>query len=415
MRLKKVGEVQGTENDYLRPVTVRAVVFSPFFFPEMISTGRYNTHLCKAMVSRGVQVDVVTSYPLYPDWRPKYTEKSIEGVGLYRGGAYIRYPKSAPLRRLVLELWFAWHSIASIWRTKNAIDLAVIVIPPVVVGLPVRWLLPRRARMIAIVHDLQGQMIESGIVTGKGVLGRIVSGVERQVLRRCDKVICLSSSMADVVINEMGVDRRRCEIKYPFVMAPSARAGGNLEDIFEKDYIHVVYSGGLGKKQLPLLLLEVFEALSRIRSDIVCHIFSGGPIFDELQRRKDQTISGRVHFHDLVPESDLAELYERSHIQVIPQAPGTGAAAFPSKFPNLLAAGVPIFAICDPDSELSHVVAECGGMTSVPGKAAGLANKISSFVVECSRETHAQRSERLRQYVEGHFSVKNLVDAILKT
>ena len=394
---------------------MKAIYLSPFFYPEMISTGRYNTRLVLAMIARGIEVEVVTSYPVYPDWRPKYTRAIVEGAKIYRGGGRIRYPKSVPFRRMVLELWFAWHATRSILRKRNAFDLAVIVIPPVVFGLFLKWLVPRSARTVAIIHDLQGQMMESGIVSGKGIFGRIVSAAERHVLSGCDKVICLSQSMAEVVVEELGINRQRCEVKYPFVVPLAVTEGHNLEGVFERDYIHVVYSGALGRKQLPSLLLEVFESLCRIRADIVCHIFSGGPIFDEMHRKRDLTAPTRVRFHNLVAESDLAELYERSHIQVIPQAPGTGAAAFPSKLPNLLAAGVPVFAICDPDSELARVVAECGGMSSAPGAVAALADRINEFIVECSRGTHSQRSERLRQYVDEHFSVEKVVDAILST
>ena len=75
--------------DNMSDVCAKAIFLSPFFYPEMISTGRYNTRLVMTMIARGVEVDVVTSYPMYPDWRPKYTQAIIDGAKIYRGGDVI--------------------------------------------------------------------------------------------------------------------------------------------------------------------------------------------------------------------------------------------------------------------------------------------------------------------------------------
>ena len=83
------------------------VILSPFFYPEPISTGKYNSYLAQALVERGHQVTVVCSHPVYPSWRPQPSSVSLPGVHIIRGGANVRYPHRSILRRAVLELWFA--------------------------------------------------------------------------------------------------------------------------------------------------------------------------------------------------------------------------------------------------------------------------------------------------------------------
>jgi hypothetical protein len=48
----------GPSKNMNRPI----ILFSPFIYPEPISTGRYNTHLVKALQLQGCHVEVVASF-----------------------------------------------------------------------------------------------------------------------------------------------------------------------------------------------------------------------------------------------------------------------------------------------------------------------------------------------------------------
>ncbi len=69
-------------------INKRVLFLSPFFYPEMISTGKYNSYLVKVLVNRGYSVDVVASHPLYPDWKPKISKADLQGCTIHRGGLW---------------------------------------------------------------------------------------------------------------------------------------------------------------------------------------------------------------------------------------------------------------------------------------------------------------------------------------
>ena len=98
------------------------LIVSPFFYPELISTGKANQHLAEAFVAEGHGVTAVCSHPLYPSWVPLRSQARIEGVTIVRGGADVRYPRAMPLRRLKLEAWFAFFAARSVWRRRNKAD-----------------------------------------------------------------------------------------------------------------------------------------------------------------------------------------------------------------------------------------------------------------------------------------------------
>jgi colanic acid biosynthesis glycosyl transferase WcaI len=106
-------------------------------------------------------------------------------------------------------------------------------------------------------------------------------------------------------------------------------------------------------------LIRFFANLVEIRDNVVCHVFSGGLIFEVLKRDWGG-VNDRLKFHDLIRDEDLPELYRRSDIQVIPERIGFSQGAMPSKLPNILVCGVPVLYIGQKDSDVWQVIQSAG-------------------------------------------------------
>ena len=397
----------------------KILFLSPFFHPEMISTGRYNTHLVRGLVEQGCDVQVVASHPLYPDWKPTPSSEGLPGVTIHRGGLGVRYPRSNLLRRAILECWYMVHAGRWAWRLRKEVDLVVAIFPPELFMFPLRRILSPGIPIVGVVHDIQGIMARSADSRLRRFAGALIGRLERRAFRSCDRLICLSRSMAQALIERYGADPGRVEIHYPFVT--TVLEGGESTDAlaahFPADRLHVVYAGALGEKQRPHELLNFFQALCRKRSDVMCHIFSSGPFFEALRHAQAGHSSGEcIRFHGLVPDKQLPELYARSTVQVIPQAVGTGAGAFPSKLPNLLHAGVPVFAICDPHSELARVIEETGIGAHVSGAdTEAWAKALAGLLDRLAGMSRGETRNAMADYVARHFGVEQVGAAILET
>ena len=393
----------------------RILFLSPFFYPEMISTGKYNSYLVKAIIKRGYEVDVIASHPLYPNWEPKSSREQMEGCSIHRGGLWMHYPKSAVLRRIFLELWFVWHTAIETVKIRKNVDTVIAVFPPNLYVFLVNLALSSNVRKFGIVHDLQGIMAK----THKTLFRRMVAGIMKQFeilgLNSCEELICMSEKMRDAIVDKYGISQSKCSVHYPFITEDNQlEITSELADVMPEGCTHVVYSGALGEKQKPEFLLTFFGKLCDTRDNVMCHIFSRGPIFDDIKNRLKGKNTNKIKVHDLVPEKLLGELYERSSVQVIPQAEGTGAGAFPSKLPNLLKAGVPVFAICDRESELSKVISEAEAGTSMNEWDEGKCTEsMMQFIDSISSQSHDDRYKKVRAYVNTNFNVDNIVDDIV--
>ncbi len=392
------------------------ILVSPFFYPELISTGKANQHLAEAFVAEGHGVTVICSHPLYPSWLPMRTRAEIGGVKTLRGGGWLRYPNPMPLRRLLLEAWFAFYAVRRTLRLRKQADIVVSVLPPSLFAYFLSFLLPRSVRRVAVIHDLQGVLAAQKQSLPRRAIIRLIHVVESRAFRSQDLCIFFSSDMARVAQNSYRLDPARIAVQYPCVTL--AQEFGRIENLrteqrlavtFPPEKLHVVYSGALGYKQNSQQLIAFLQAAAERHPDVGFHVLSGGPFFDELSARYRRHAGPRVQFHPLVAEQDLAELYARSAIQIIPQAEGTEVAALPSKLPNLLAAGVHLLAICGENSEVGRLIQQAGtGSIAERWDQELFLTRLDQALEIVRREPASSRRARVASLLEL-FSVANMV------
>jgi colanic acid biosynthesis glycosyl transferase WcaI len=104
---------------------MKVLLLSPFFFPEQISTGKYNTCLAEALV-----LAVIASTLIYPNWHAEIRKATLPKIEIIRGGSWITYPRSTMLRRTVLELWYAGFALTNYFKLDSRPDIVISIFPP---------------------------------------------------------------------------------------------------------------------------------------------------------------------------------------------------------------------------------------------------------------------------------------------
>jgi len=253
----------------------------------------------------------------------------------------------------MLEIWFLFFVFSKYFTRRKTYDLVIPVFPPSMFMLIVSLLKPNKSKIVGIVHDLQGVYSS---YTGSCIRKWIYKGiawVEKRAFKTCDHLVFLSETMRIVETNAYGLNSDKSSVQYPFVTIERYSNNGDLVEVMPDGESSIVYSGALGEKQAPDKLVESFLAMLEEKADLKAHVFSQGPIFNRLSEEYKHP---RLCFHPLVDEGLLPELLLRSTVQVIPQESGTSDGSLPSKLPNLLAAGVKVLCITDPDSELGRIL-----------------------------------------------------------
>ena len=326
------------------------LLLSPFFYPEPISTGKYNTIIAKELSSEVDSIDVLCAHPIYPKWEVEPTNKQLNGMKAIRGGKWLKFPKNILLRRTVLEIWFFLFVFYKMFTSNKKYSHVVAIFPPSLFMMLVP-MLARKSQLIGIVHDLQGIYAKQNSGLAKKIIFSAIKKVELRAFSSCDKLIFLSEDMQKSAMKEYLLKKDKCSVHYPFVAINEFKNNNNLANIIKIDQSTLVYSGALGEKQAPEQLANFMNEFSKANDDVEAYIFSQGPIFEALKVRFTN-----INFHGLVEEEDLPELLLRSSIQILPQATGTSDGSLPSKLPNLLAGKCKILCITDEGSELVRIL-----------------------------------------------------------
>jgi len=327
------------------------LIISPFFFTEPISTGKYNTDLALNLSKRGHKVTMLCFHPFYPDWKIKESNLPLKNITIIRGGKNITFSKKIFIRRIILELSFAFFIIKNLKKYQKNTDLILPIFPPSFAFYSILPFLKKTIKKVGIIHDLQ----EVYSAEKKGFINKIVKylihNVEKKCFKGCDKLLFLSNEMKEEAKKIYDLEENKLEVQYPFINIKDS-ISNDLSAVFSKENTNIVYSGALGEKQNPIKLYDFFNAASLKNDALIFYIFSEGDTFNKL---KKQNQNSKIKFYNLVAKENLEELYSLSDVQIIPQKENTSKGSLPSKLPNLLASKCKVLVITDPQSELEKL------------------------------------------------------------
>lgn len=327
------------------------LVISPFFLPELISTGKFNTDMVIGLREREHHVKVLCFHPFYPKWKVKKSEEELDNVEIIRGGKRIFYTQKNIIRRFILEISFTIFVLRKVFKHQKNTDLIIPVFPPSFAFYAVLPFLKKHIKKVGIIHDLQEVYSKNKKGFVYKLIGKIIHHIEKRGFKACDKLIFLSEEMKNIAKESYQLPTRKLRVQFPFVtINPNKKTTqNNLKELLPENVKHIVYSGALGEKQNPKELYDVFNYCSEKSPELQFHFFSQGSLFEGL---KCNNINNNINFHDLVAKENIEELYQRSFIQFVPQATGTSKGSLPSKLPNLLASECNIICITDAGSDI---------------------------------------------------------------
>jgi colanic acid biosynthesis glycosyl transferase WcaI len=142
----------------------------------------------------------------------------------------------------------------------------------------------------------------------------------------------------------------------------------------------VLYAGNVGFSQSLDLLLEAACRLP----EVIFVINGDGAARPELERSAASLPN--VRFADYQPASRLAEVLATGDVHLVPLRAGLGDVSVPSKTYSSLAAGRPVVASIDLDSEIPRLLAESrAGIAVAPGDARTLVAALSELLDDPAR------------------------------
>lgn len=377
---------------------MKTLLISPFFFPEPISTGKYNTDLTLNLVKQGHRVHVWCFHSFYPDWKIKKSDQQLKNIFIKRGGLGVRFTGKQFIDRIILELTFLFFVIKEKMKNKQAFDNIIFISPP---SLSIFILKAFKANInkVIIVHDLQFIHIK----TKSDKLSKVVFFIEKKLMRFSNKLIFLSEEMKSFFDNSKQFANSSIHVQWPFV---NIEKGKSQKPILKKG-INIVYSGALGAKQSPERLLSLFEYVSNQKKEWNFYFFSSGAHFEAIKKRNKNP---KIHFLPLVDKEKVYQLYAESTVQIIPQTSGSSSGSLPSKLPNLIYSETKTLTITDSQSELEKIIQQYpNGISINSWENSIFAQALDKLV----RMKGTNKSTEIEKMCKDYFSVDSLIAKII--
>ena len=373
---------------------VRVMVLGLNYLPESTSIGPYTAGLAEHLARIGHDVEVLTGFPMAPQWRVWdgyrgrwFLRERINGIKITRCYLFVpRDPRHALGRAAFDTSFFASALIAGL--AMRRCDVIIAVSPPLQVGLTA-WVLGRmwRANVLLHVQDLvPDAAVATGLMKENSLAVRLARRLEQFVYRRATEIGVISEGFRRSM-ERQGVPPEKIRllpnsIDLDFIRPESKVNGFRQRHGLAADAVVVMYSGSVGMKQGLETLMDA-AALIRADSRILLVIVGEGPPLNELKARASRDRLRNVLFLPLQPRETLSEQLAAADILVITQRRAVTDIVFPGKLLYYMAAGRPIVAAVSEDSETGRFIRDHKvGVVTPPEEATPLAAALMGMTAD---------------------------------
>lgn len=301
--------------------------------------------------------------PLKKHWFGLYYTSSFHGAPV------IHIPmaqKKDATNRTLDYLWFHFWGLIFGLLLVGRQDVVLSPSPPLTIGI-VSWLLAKLkgAKFIYNVQEVYpAYLLYTGAMRSGSTMHRVLSFIERFVYRHAAYVTVITEQLRQEVLKVCS-DPNKVVLIPNFSVIEFADAISRTNQLAQElnlvDKFVVMYAGNIGTAHSIETIVETLTILvddDRIRFLIVGDGTRRPYLEEEIQKR---------HLNNaiLLPYrsvDDMPVVYATGDIGLVPLKAGAARSATPSKIYTVMAAGLPVLAAVDLDSDTKHLVenANCG-------------------------------------------------------
>lgn len=352
---------------------MKLLILRSYFDPEIAASMYLINNLIEDFVGNGFEVEIHTPQPTRGVTKEVFKQYKNDRFEVRHSGKVkiFRFPMvregkstfSRAIRYLLCSLVYLYEGLL----VKN-FDILFIASTPPTMG--VIGGLVRKIRRIPVVYSLQDIFPDSLISTGISYRGSILWNfgriIENFTYRNVDCIIVPSKSFKSNLI-EKKVQVEKIKVIYNWVDEKSVYpVNKNDNTLFEKFGIDrqkfiITYSGNFGLTQNLNMILEIAKDLE-VFKDILFVLIGNGVLEDEIKKIVIKNKIENVKIFPFQDYSDISNVFSLGDVGLVISKANVGNNSIPSKTWSIMAAGRPVLASFDVDSELCSIVndAKCG-------------------------------------------------------
>jgi glycosyltransferase involved in cell wall biosynthesis len=391
-------------------------IVSELYYPEQTSTGYFLTRIAEGL-SEDMHVSAVCSQPTYSEHKQHAPSRERRGgVSIYRMRS-THFAKDLLFFRALNLLTFTisttWFALRKFRPNEKVLVVTNPPTLPPLIGAIARW---KKMESYLLVHDVYPEVLSAtGLLSKDSWLYRIIALLLNFCLSQFNSIIVLGRDMEKLIKNKMKSAKERVVIINNWGDHHEIYPISREENIFlEKNHIAspyiFQYSGNIGRTHDIEI---IFKAASKFndRQDIKFIFIGYGGKASLVSRLSEKSSTNNVTMLPRQPRELLGPMLSGATATIISFVEGMKGISVPSRMYNIMAAGTPIIAIAEPDSELAMAVAEASAGWVIPTcDEAGLVALISYLATPEGATEAARRGANGRAAVTERYTLPIVLD-----
>ncbi len=286
------------------------------------------------------------------------------GVEIFRVWSTLFDKNVLPLRLINMLTLGASMLFRALRKLEKDVGVVVVSAPPSLLFIAALAAKIRRAPLYLIIQDKYPEILVAvGSVKNNSFLVKLLNGFNRWLYRRAEKIVVVGRDMGELVASQMDdQDAGKISVIQNWAsleeIEPRPRSQNRLlNDLQIGHKLVFLYAGNMGH---PQDIESIVKCAELLKDDERFHfIFIGSGVKRKWlenairSRRLDNTT-----LLDPLPRAEQEVFLNACDVGLVPLVENMFGVAMPSRTYNLLAAGKPVLALTDENSEVSRVLRE---------------------------------------------------------
>ncbi len=363
-------------------------VVTELYYPEETSTGYYLTRIAEGLTEE-FRVGVLCGQPNYSARGVTAEKKEIHNnVEIFRA-AGTTLDKNVIIFRIInmlsLSLSIFFKALVNF---KKGDKILVVTTPPSLPFITAFAALLKGSGYILLIHDNYPEiLIAANKAKENSLLVTVLNFFNRWLYKYAGQIIVCGRDMFELLkAKTEGLDipistiQNWAELE---TVSPFSRNDNSLlKELGIEDKFVFLYAGNMG---YPNDLESIIVCAERLRSDKrFCFVFLGAGVKRKWLEREiaDKSLTN-VRLLDPRPRNEQNIFLNACDVAIVTLVKKMWGVSMPSRTYNILAAGKPILALTEPDSEIARVIEEDNvGWTVLPDEPERLRQKIFEIYEE---------------------------------
>lgn len=401
---------------------MRVLIIGLNYLPESTSIGPYTADLAEYLLKYGHEVEVITGFPMAPQWRiwngyrgEWFRRERINGVSVLRSYLFVPKEPRKTLNRILFDMSFCFSALLAAIASGRC-DLVVTISPPLQIGLT-GWIVSlfNQGEFFFHLQDLvPDAAIATGMLSEKSWSVRLARMLEKFIYHQAHGigVICegFQRNLAAKGVKSDKIKLLPNYIDLEFMHSQESDGSFRSRHGIGADDFLVMYSGSVALKHG---LETLVDAAAQLKSEpgIKFIIVGEGPSLTELKNRVTQLQLSNFLFLPLQPRETLPQQLKAADVLVITQKRAVTDIVFPGKLLYYMAAGRPILAAVSAESETGLFIAKHQvGVVTPPEEPIALAE----VILHLRQEGTAKMGQRGRKVAEQYFDRQVVLPAFVR-